>query len=149
MKKRNVVMFILFIGAACGWALLGFTGAAVAGGGVNHKVKIENRTDFHCWVTVVYGGTVTNREYEERTIAPHSSTTVGTGAQCPRWIEGQCGEGIYAITVRDFQSRCTLGPDCDNCWNCTSTCWNSDWNITCKKTMQQIPLEDGDFKLNK
>jgi len=135
--------------AACGLALLGFTGTAHASGGVNHKVKIENRTDFNCWITVSYGGSMSDTRYEDRTIAPHSSTTVETGAQCPRYIEGRCGEGIYSVTVRDFQSRCTLGPECSSCWNCTTSCWSSDWNITSKKTMQQIPLADGDFKLNK
>jgi len=137
------------VGTACGLVLLGFTDVVRAGGAVNHKVKIENRTDFHCWITVGYGGTMRNREDAHRTIAPHSSTTVETGAQCPRFIEGSCGEGIYAVTVRQFNSRCTLGPECHDCWNCSTSCWSSDWHITSKKTMQQIPLEDGDFKLYK
>jgi hypothetical protein len=136
--------------ALCGVVLLVFAGLAHATGGVNYKVKVENRTDFHCWITVVYGGFVTSRSYADRTIAPHSSATVDTGAKCPYFIKGSCGEAIYAVTVREFQSRCTLGPDCDNCEsNCTATCWGSDWHITCKKTKDQVPLEDGDFTLSK
>ena len=137
------------VAAACALASLVFTEHARASSGVNHKITIENRTDFNCWIEVGYGGGVSPRSYAERTIAPHSSTTVETGAKCPRYIEGTCGQGTYDVTVRKFQSRCTLGPDCHDCWNCSSTCWSSDWNITCKKTREQVPLVDGDFSLNK
>lgn len=135
--------------AVCGLALLGFTDMAHAGGGVNHKVTIENRTDFNCWIKVSYGGSMSNTREEDRTITPHTSTTVETGAQCPRYIEGRCGGTYPNVTIHGFQSRCTLGPACSSCWNCTTSCWSSDWNITCKKTKQQIPLQDGDFELNK
>ncbi|MEE9913042.1 MAG: hypothetical protein K4571_15115 [Deltaproteobacteria bacterium] len=145
--KATLWMAVAF--AVCGLALLGFADIAHAGGGVNHKVKIENRTDFNCWITVGYGGSMSNRQEEDRTIAPHSSTTVETGAQCPRFIEGRCGGTFYNVTIHDFQSRCTLGPECKEGWNCSTSCWSSDWNITCKKTRQQIPLQDGDFTLNK
>ena len=144
---------VVLVAAVCGLLLLIFTGPALASSGPNYKIKVENRTDFRCVIWVIYGGVVTERVHAESVIGPHSSTTVETGAACPFWIEGTCGGETHPFTPREFPSRCTLGPECrspSHCGTiCTSTCWSSDWNITCKKTKDQVPLEDGDFTLNK
>ena len=101
-------------------------GVALAGGGINHKVKVKNDSDNDVTVYLFYSVQCDDKEYR---IAKGSSHTFETGAKCPVGLGGW----VYGAAV-SMVTRCTIGAEkgvganvCSNCgW---ITCESSDWVI--------------------
>ncbi len=119
--KQGVAVMLL----ACLIAMASI-GVALAGGGINHKVKVKNDSDNDVKVHFYYSMQCDEQEYY---IAKGSSHTFETGAKCPLGLQGWVyGAGVQMVT------RCTLGPEkgvganvCSNCGGIT--CDSSDWVI--------------------
>jgi len=119
--KQGVALMLL----ACLIAMASI-GVALAGGGINHKVKVKNDSDNDVTVRLIYSMQCDEKEYR---IDKGSSHTFETGAKCPLGLEGWVRvTGVRMIT------RCTLGPEkgagASVCSHCAGiTCNSSDWVI--------------------
>ncbi len=119
--KRGFAVMLL----ACLIAMASI-GVALAGGGINHKVKVKNDSDRDVTVRLVYSMQCEDKDYS---IAKGSSHTFETGAKCPLGLEGWVnGTAVLLVT------RCTIGAEqgvgasvCSKCsW---ITCESSDWVV--------------------
>ena len=125
MKRFSRTAWLLTAVAAV--VLLAVVAApALAGSGVNHKVKITNGTTMMCWATL-YTGALGDSEGTKQ-IPPGQTVTFETGAKCPIYMVG-------VIEPTGPNQRHSLRPICINGVpypTCGVACWSSEFRI-CRK----------------
>ena len=133
MRKKHLSMKIVMFSVA---ALLLLSAIAVAGGGANWKVTVNNDTNYKCRV-LVYTEKMTHSEpMDWRTLASGQQTIYETGSLCPCCIEGKVYDPSTKTWKKTRKVNIGLGNEINDPYSCSAACWNSTWKL-CRKAGKQ------------
>ncbi len=145
INVRCMLMLILIVAATVGyWP---HQDKAYAGGGINHKVTVQNPTELQCKVKVWVDKVTVAGDMGEKTIQPGGSQTWETGAWCPIGVTGN----IYSsVDKRWFKMQDT------NCYGnkqsmewAPACCWNTTLEVTRKVGTGYSNVRDEDYGFSK
>ena len=120
---------------------LSITGA-LAGGGINYKVKVKNPTEHYADVRVNYP-TLSGCDYKRiASLAPGETQTLEFGANCPSSIYGYIGVSNGWVTIRNMGMSAISTLADNSCGG--ASCSNHDLKI-CRKSGSGSNAKDHDY----